>query len=83
MADGDPVEIDIPARRLHLAVDGAVLGKCLREKRRTHGEFWQPETRERPISDTLRLYSRSVASASQGAVRDLDFLAPASQAPRG
>lgn len=58
------------------AAEGGLIGLV------ADGECWQPEARERPISDTLRLYSRSVASASRGAVRDLNFLAAASQAPR-
>ncbi len=56
---GDMVDIDIPARRLHLEVDDEELAR-----RRAQ---WQPRTRD-IRSRWLRRYARLVTSGSQGAV---------------
>ncbi|WP_433499449.1 IlvD/Edd family dehydratase [Sphaerimonospora sp. CA-214678] len=60
---GDPVRLDVPARRLDLLVDDAEL-----ERRRA---AWQPP---KPVADRgwVRLYGEHVLQADRGA--DLDFL---------
>ena len=69
---GDTIEIDIPNRRIHLAVPEDEL-----QKRRTamqaRGEnAWQPATkRQRIISAALQAYGMMATSAAKGAVRDL------------
>jgi dihydroxy-acid dehydratase len=70
--DGDIIEIDIPNRRIHLAVDDAELAA-----RRAHmvakgDAAWQPvEQRSRKVSTALRAYGAMATSAAKGAVRDL------------
>jgi dihydroxy-acid dehydratase len=70
--NGDRIEIDIPNRTIHLAVDDAVL-----KQRRTAMEAkghhaWEPaEKRKRNISTALKAYAAFATSAARGAVREL------------
>lgn len=68
--EGDIIEIDIPNRKIHLAVDDAALTK----RRALQDEKgWKPsETRKRKISTALRAYAATTSSAAKGAVRILD-----------
>ncbi|HWG84437.1 MAG TPA: dihydroxy-acid dehydratase [Deinococcales bacterium] len=67
--NGDTIEIDIPARRIHLAVDDATLA-ARREARETLG--WRPaEPRPRKITPALRAYASMTTSAARGAVREI------------
>lgn len=72
--DGDPIVIDIPARSITLDVDETVLANRRAALDARFGPLWRAAERHRPISRALELYSRSVASASKGAVRDLSHL---------
>ncbi|MDI3338400.1 dihydroxy-acid dehydratase [Defluviimonas aestuarii] len=66
---GDTIEIDIPNRRIHLAVDDAVLAE--RRKARD-AKGWQPDApRKRKVSTALRAYAALTTSASKGAVRNI------------
>ncbi|HQU67624.1 MAG TPA: dihydroxy-acid dehydratase [Albidovulum sp.] len=66
---GDRIEIDIPNRRIHLAVDDAVLTE--RRKARD-AKGWQPDQpRQRKVSAALRAYAALTTSASKGAVRNI------------
>ena len=73
--EGDRIEIDIPARRIQLAVSDSEL-----EKRRTamnaKGEHaWLPTApRTRIVSQALQAYALMATSAATGAVRDLSQL---------
>ncbi|MDR0379744.1 MAG: dihydroxy-acid dehydratase, partial [Candidatus Accumulibacter sp.] len=71
--NGDMIEIDIPRRRIHLAVAEEELKKR-RAAMDARGErAWQPaESRQRVVSASLRAYSMMTTSAARGAVRDLD-----------
>jgi len=69
--EGDTIEIDIPNRRIHLAVTVEEL-----ERRRTTMEAkgtkaWKPVDRERQVSVALRAYAAMATSAAKGAVRDV------------
>lgn len=67
---GDRIEIDIPNRRIHLAVDEAVLAerRAVRER-----EGWRPAApRKRKISTALRAYAMLATSAAKGAVRRIE-----------
>ncbi|HYF56550.1 MAG TPA: dihydroxy-acid dehydratase, partial [Salinarimonas sp.] len=67
VADGDRIEIDIPNRRIHLAVDEAEL-----RRRRTAQDRagWVPaQPRKRAVSTALRAYAALTTSAARGAVR--------------
>ena len=67
--DGDRIEIDIPNRTIHLAVDEATLASR-REAQESKG--WHPEkVRPRKVSKALKAYAMHTTSASKGAVRDV------------
>jgi dihydroxy-acid dehydratase len=67
--DGDRIEIDIPARAIHLAVDDAEL-KRRREAMEAKGaQAWKPAKRARKVSTALKAYAALATSASRGAVR--------------
>ncbi len=64
---GDIIEIDIPNRKINLAVDEATL-----QQRRAAQEAagWQPKfPRKRRISTALKAYAALTSSAAKGAVR--------------
>ncbi|MGX7707495.1 dihydroxy-acid dehydratase [Methylobacterium sp. Gmos1] len=66
---GDRIEIDIPNRRIHLAVDAAEI-----ERRRAAQEAkgWQPAApRKRKVSAALRAFASMTTSAAHGAVRKI------------
>ncbi|MEN3968724.1 dihydroxy-acid dehydratase [Acinetobacter sp. BWR-L5] len=67
--DGDRIEIDIPNRSIHLAVDEATMA-ARREAQEAKG--WQPaEQRPRKVSKALKAYAMHTTSASKGAVREI------------
>ena len=67
--DGDRIEIDIPNRTIHLAVDEATMA-ARREAQEAKG--WQPaEPRARKVSKALKAYAMHTTSASKGAVREI------------
>ena len=67
--DGDVIEIDIPARSIHLAVDEAEL-KRRREAMQAKGDkAWKPAKRARKVSTALKAYAALTTSAARGAVR--------------
>ncbi len=73
--EGDTIEIDIPNRRIHLAVSDAVLASR-RSAMDAQGEAaWKPRQRERAVSASLRAYAAMATSADTGAVRDVSKLA--------
>jgi len=73
ICEGDRIEIDIPERRIHLAVSGEELSS-----RRTMMEAsdrpWQPGPRDRKVSAALRMYAAMATSAATGGVRDISRL---------
>ena len=67
--EGDLIEIDIPNRTIHLAVDNETLAKR-REAMEAKG--WQPaKPRKRAVSGALKAYASMTSSAAKGAVRIL------------
>ena len=69
--DGDIIEIDIPARRIHLAVSDETL-KARRTAMEAKGAAaWKPANRKRKVSMALQAYAALTTSASRGAVRDV------------
>ncbi|SDD73964.1 dihydroxy-acid dehydratase [Paracoccus isoporae] len=67
--DGDRIEIDIPNRTIHLAVDEDEL-EARRVQQNQTG--WHPvEKRKRNVTTALRAYATFAASADKGAVRVL------------
>ncbi len=66
---GDTIEIDIPERRIHLAVDDAELAA---RRRKQDEAGWRPvEARPRKITAALRAYASMTTSAARGAVRNI------------
>jgi dihydroxy-acid dehydratase len=71
--EGDRIEIDIPARKLSLAVDEATLAARRKAMEARGPEAWKPtEKRDRLVSTALRAYAAFALSASEGAARDVD-----------
>ena len=67
--NGDPIEIGIPKRIIHLAVDDAAFAA----RRAAQDEKgWKPaKPRPRKVSTALRAYAALTTSAAMGAVRKL------------
>jgi dihydroxy-acid dehydratase len=69
--EGDTIEIDIPGRRIHLAVGEEQLA-ARRSAMQARGDLaWQPVDRERTVSAALQAYALMATSADKGAVRDV------------
>ena len=73
--NGDTIEIDIPARTIHLAVSDEELAHR-RAAMEDRGEAaWKPEKpRKRQVSTALKAYAAMTTSAARGAVRDISQL---------
>jgi D-hexose-6-phosphate mutarotase len=69
--DGDMIEIDIPKRRIHLAVDEAELARRRAAMDAKGAQAWKPVNRNREVSAALRAYAAMTTSAAFGAVRDV------------
>ncbi|GGE58202.1 dihydroxy-acid dehydratase 1 [Paenalcaligenes hominis] len=70
--DGDTIEIDIPNRRIHLAVSDDELQTRRAAMEARGDQAWQPvEARPRVVSQALRAYAALATSADRGAVRDI------------
>jgi dihydroxy-acid dehydratase len=68
------IEIDIPQRKMHLAVSNEELARR-RAAMEARGEnAWQPIDRERVVSQALQAYAALATSADRGAVRDISQL---------
>jgi dihydroxy-acid dehydratase len=67
--DGDRIEIDIPARKIHLAVDEAELNRRRAAMEARGPQAWKPAKRARKVSTALKAYAALATSASRGAVR--------------
>ncbi|MFB0935655.1 MAG: dihydroxy-acid dehydratase [Propionivibrio sp.] len=73
--DGDAIEIDIPNRRIHLAVPEAELQKRRAAMEAKGENAWAPAAaRKRLVSASLQAYSLMATSAAKGAVRDVSQL---------
>jgi dihydroxy-acid dehydratase len=67
--DGDRIEIDIPSRSIHLAVDEAELKKRHEAMLAKGVQAWKPATRARKVTTALKAYAALATSAARGAVR--------------
>jgi dihydroxy-acid dehydratase len=72
--EGDTIEIDIPNRRIHLAVTVEELERRRAAMEAKGGQAWKPVKRERQISAALRAYAAMATSAAKGAVRDVTLV---------
>lgn len=67
--EGDRIEIDIPNRTIHLAVDDAELEQRRKAQAATG---WKPtEKRKRNVTPALKAYAAFATSAARGAVRQV------------
>jgi dihydroxy-acid dehydratase len=65
--EGDLIEIDIPTRKIHLAVDDTELAK---RRAAQDKAGWKPaEVRKRRVTPALKAYAAFATSAAEGAVR--------------
>lgn len=69
--EGDTIEIDIPNRRIHLAISDEELAKRRVAMENRGANAWKPVSRERHVSAALRAYAAMTTSADTGAVRDV------------
>ena len=69
---GDTIEIDIPTRKIHLAVSDEVLAERRSAMLAKGKGAWKPQPRQRKVSTALRAYAAFATSAARGAVRDVD-----------
>ncbi|MGJ4942852.1 dihydroxy-acid dehydratase [Bradyrhizobium sp. HKCCYLS1011] len=67
--DGDRIEIDIPNRSIHLAVDDETLAHRRATMEAKGAEAWKPAKRARKVSTALKAYAAFASSAARGAVR--------------
>ncbi len=70
--DGDTVEIDIPNRKINLAVEPEELTRRMVAEDKKGAAGWMPATaRQRKVSPALQAYALMATSADKGAVRDV------------
>ena len=70
--DGDTIQINIPARSIHLDISDEEMARRRLEQDQ---KGWQPaEPRPRKVSAALKAYALLATSADKGAVRDLSKL---------
>jgi dihydroxy-acid dehydratase len=68
--EGDRIEIDIPNRRIHLAVADSEIAERRAVMEGLGSEAWKPaEKRSRKVSTALMAYAAMTTSAAYGAVR--------------
>ena len=64
------IEIDIPNRRIHLAVADSEIAERRAAMEGLGSEAWKPaERRSRKVSTALKAYAAMATSAAYGAVR--------------
>ncbi len=72
--EADRIDIDIPGRRIDVAVSEQVLAQRRAEMTQRGSDAWRPD-RQRRVSPALQAYAALTTSASHGAVRDVTQLA--------
>jgi dihydroxy-acid dehydratase len=68
---GDTIEIDVPGRRIELAVAGDELDRRRAEMLARGDKAWRPFGRKREVSAALQAYAALTTNAARGAVRDV------------
>ncbi|MDX1391655.1 MAG: dihydroxy-acid dehydratase, partial [Rheinheimera sp.] len=74
VAEGDRVEIDIPKRKIAIAVSDDELARRRAAMDAKGKQGWKPLNRQRVVSAALKAYALLASSADKGAVRDLSKL---------
>ena len=73
--NGDRIEIDLAARRIHLDLPGDVLEARRAAMNGRGNAAWRPAARERQVGTALRVYGLIASSADRGGARDRERLA--------
>ncbi len=73
--EGDMIHIDIPQRIIRADLTDEIFAQRRAAMVQRGERAWQPENRERAVSQALRAYAAMTTSASRGAVRDVSQLA--------
>ena len=75
--DGASIEIDIPNRRIHLAISDAEMAKRRTAMEARGAAAWKPQNRARKDSAALQAYAAMTTSADTGpAAEDRDKVVP-------
>lgn len=74
IAEGDRIEIDIPNRKIAVAVSDEELAVRRAAMQAKGAKAWKPENRQRVVSSALKAYALLASSADKGAVRDVSLL---------
>ncbi|NDI85920.1 dihydroxy-acid dehydratase [Undibacterium crateris] len=72
--EGDMIDIDIPARSIQLRISPEEMAQRRAAMEARGEQAWQPENRERYVSQALQAYAALATSADRGAVRDISQL---------
>ncbi len=72
--NGDEIEIDIPARRIHLKLTYIELSQRRQIMEEKGVAAWRPASRQRQVSAALQVYAATTTCADSGAVRDVTQL---------
>ncbi len=70
--DGDVITIDIPSRRIDVALSDEQLAERRREEEARGRKAFTPPQRQRPVARSLKAYAAMVSSADKGAVRIIE-----------
>ena len=70
--DGDVITIDIPSRRIDVALTDGQLAQRRREEEARGRKAFTPPFRQREVSRSLKAYAAMVSSADKGAVRIIE-----------
>jgi dihydroxy-acid dehydratase len=73
--EGDKIKIDIPNRRIDLAIDDATMAARRQKMEAKGAAAWKPN-RDRHVSLALQAYAAMTTSAARGAVRDVSQIQP-------
>ena len=69
---GDMIEIDIPARSIHVRLTDEQLAERRRKEEAKGDKAFTPPIRQRVVSKALRAYAKMVSSADKGGIRIVD-----------
>ncbi|MCC5853403.1 MAG: dihydroxy-acid dehydratase [Alkalimonas sp.] len=72
--EGDRIEIDIPKRKIAIAISDEELAQRRAAMETKGAAAWKPVDRQRVVSNALKAYAMLASSADVGAVRDLSKL---------
>jgi dihydroxy-acid dehydratase len=73
--EGDTIKIDIPNRKIDLAITDAQLAERRKKMEAKGASAWKPN-RDRSVSLALQAYAAMTTSAARGAVRDVSQIQP-------